>query len=389
MTIFLTNQTLGFDYRLKNNQENLKINQLVTTIHSMSKLNTNSQVFYIAYDTDLKHYQKLVENFIGQNYSNFKIENYRLETFEQWKRASELVPDDTDFVLLQSNADHAYTLEDAHFFNSFTSELKNLGSRAVGSISHWPESIYKVMNPLSNFKPTLGGNFIVDTTSTIGTCLVSPTLFKEWWQSDFTSGKRIIRPDNVFGPSVTFSKSRMLIPRIEMFRHLDGYGHVNNTEPYASYLRPCCIVVDDTISHEPWRNSRIREWNEYSDLPIFTSEFNTNGLSILEYLTWASSYKSNFRIIKIVRAGFKQKFYVVCILYVIFLLKHPKKWNSVFIDLIVINILIKGLVGVLHLLRKNQDSSNLNDKFSRLVELIHLRGIVYTIKSRIKRKKLH
>ena len=56
MSVFVTNKTLGFDYGLTDKQKTLKIDQLISTLHSMSILNTDSQKFFISYDEEFKLY---------------------------------------------------------------------------------------------------------------------------------------------------------------------------------------------------------------------------------------------------------------------------------------------------------------------------------------------
>ncbi len=384
MTVFLTNKTLGFDYKLNDNQKNLKIDQLVSTLHSMSILGTDSQVFYISYDQEFRQYKELIDQFIAEHYSNSIVKDFRLETYSQWKDASDAVPPDIDFILLQSNADHVYTRGNYDIFNRYIQELRTLGSRTIGSISHWPESMFRAMSPLRKTHVTDGGNFIIETTNTIGTCVVSRELFKEWWSHDFTMGSKIIRPDNVFGPSVTFPSAIMLIPNMELFRHLDGYGHVGQMESYASYLRPCCTISNSKVQHLEWKKKLIREWKSSSDLPANFLDSNADFHDVIDYISWASSYKSNFSLIRLVRRAFKINVVKVLFAYLYYLSRRPAKWHQVIFEELFIRFIVKSLIFFGSFGRNPEVKTDLTLKFSQLIDLIHLRGLTFTLKTRVK-----
>jgi hypothetical protein len=384
MSVFLTNKTLGFDYKLTDNQKNLKIDQLVSTLHSMSILGTDSQVFYISYDQEFHQYKELIDQFIEEHYSNPIVNDFRLETYSQWKNASDSVPSDIDFVLLQSNADHVYTQGNREIFDRYMQELSTLGSRTIGSISHWPEYMFSAMSPLKRTHVTDGGSFIIETTNTIGTCVVSQELFKEWWSHDFTMGSRIIRPDNVFGPSVTFPSAKMLIPNQELFRHLDGYGHVGQMESYASYLRPCCTISNFKVQHLEWKKNRIKEWKSSSDLPSNYLDSDANFQDILDYISWASSYKSNFSLIRLVRRAFKINAVKVLFAYLYYLSRRPAKWHLIIFEEIFIRFIVKSVIFSASFGKNPRVKTDLTLKFSQLIDLIHLRGMTFALKTRVK-----
>jgi hypothetical protein len=384
MSVFVTNKTLGFDYGLASNQQNLKIDQLVSTLHSMSILGTDSQVFYISYDQEFQQYKELIGQLITEHYSNPVVYDFRLETYSQWKNASDSVPSDTDFVLLQSNADHVYTQGNREIFDRYMQELSTLGSRTIGNISHWPESMFSAMSPLKGTLVTEGGSFLIESTNTIGTCIVSRDLFKEWWSHDFTMGSRIIRPDNVFGPSVSFPRAKMLIPNQELFRHLDGYGHVGQMESYASYLRPCCTISDFKVQHLEWKRNRIKEWKSSSDLPLNVLDSEANFDEILDYISWASSYKSNFSLVGLVRKAFRLNAAKVLVAYLYYLSRRPAKWHLIIFEEVFVRFIVKSVIFSASFNRNPRVKTDLTLKFSQLVDLIHLRGISFTLRTRFK-----
>jgi hypothetical protein len=286
-------------------------------------------------------------------------------------------------VLLQSNADHVYTHSNSEPFGSYIEELRGLGSRVVGNISHWPESIFTAMNPLNKVNVTHEGNFVIESTSTIGTCVVSSELFKEWWIHDFTEGKRIIRPDNVFGPSVSFPSAKMLIPKRELFRHLDGYGHIGEMEIYASHLRPCCKISNTNVEHTEWVRTKIKSWNSVSDLPFYDSEFAGGFNALYEYISWASSYRSNFSIVSLVRKSQDVSRAKVVAVYVYYLLRRPKKAQSMIFDELFIRLFARMYIALRSLGKDNHFKNELILKFLRFIDLVHLRGIKFSLKTRL------
>jgi hypothetical protein len=124
-------------------------------------------------------------------------------------------------------------------------------------------------------------------------------LFKEWWQSDFTNGKKFVRPDNPFGPSVSFISAPVYIPNREFFRHLDGYGHVGIKSKSASSLAPCCVMKGSEIIHKTWTSGFLYKGETLADLPItpfsnVLNDFRQNR----ELILLATSYKTNLRNIR-------------------------------------------------------------------------------------------
>jgi hypothetical protein len=386
MSVFVTNQSLGFDYRLSGDQKNLRINQLISTLHSMSLLETQTQTFYIEYDSDNMIYKQSVSRFIIDTFPNSIIYDFRLEKFSQWQDTLKSIPGESDMIFLQGNADHVYTQDNSEAFKTFAQEVRDLDQRVIGCITHWPEAVFNVMNPLNTIKTSKKGNFISETRSTIGTCLVTPELYQEWWLKDFTEGLRIIRPDNVFGPSVSFPSAKMLTPNQEMFRHLDGYGHVGITDSFSSYLRPCCTIMNEIIVHDDWKRTRIRNWENNSDLPLNQLVIDSGFCDILDYLTWASSYRSNFSIVKIVKESFKVNTFLLITAYIYYLVRHPKKFGYVIIDEVFIRFGLTLFVSIVTFGKDQEAKKEFNFRVSQFTEMIYLRGLVFSLKSRIKPK---
>lgn len=270
LTTFITNEALGKSnyYKLNEQSTYSRLDQFLSSLHSMKKIGLNAADFYIDFDKANLKYRELVENYIRQNFAqtDCRIFSYRLENFHQWKAAAKNIPAQTNLILLNSNHDHAFIPQETSEYLDFFRFLESREPTAIGNITHWPEHIsgygLKKFITLQNKEST----FIKERGFLEGTVLVKNDFFKSWWENDFTGGKRIVRPDNPFGPWIRFGWVKQYIPSTEFFRHMDGYGHVGIKSPQSSSLKPCCQVINGRILHRDWirgfRNSKS------ADLPI-------------------------------------------------------------------------------------------------------------------------
>lgn len=250
-----------------------KINQTISMICSISNLNFASSSFFLDYDENNLKYKTILEKFINEKIPKSIIHNYRLQYFEEWKDASKQVPLDTDLILLMTNLDHVYVAESSSAFESFCLEIIDKKEKVIGSITHWPELITSRKFKMIELGDQRNKLFLRLTNKSIGTCLVNMTCFYSWWEKDFTNGQRFVRPDNPFGPSVFSKDMNDYLPRIELFRHLDGYGHVGINSKYASHLRPCCTYSDNTIKHFDWTRKNSQKESEICNYPDYNEKF--------------------------------------------------------------------------------------------------------------------
>lgn len=220
-------------------------------LHSFSHTSSESQSIYVTLDGPYStpENELLLEDYVRKLFPSASFSKNRLETFEDWKAESDSIRGDIDFIILNTNHDHVYLHEDSVPLDNILVSASKL-SLNLAAISHWPEAMSRStwkFGSRSSFKL-----LVSEMDWIIGTCAVSKNLFNEWWEMDFTGGKRIVRPDNPFGPWVRFKSQFSIVPEKELVRHLDGYGHTNIYQPATWTLRPCCVVEGNAIQHDTW-----------------------------------------------------------------------------------------------------------------------------------------
>lgn len=201
-----------------------------------------------------------------------------------------------------ANDDHAYVHTDSMPFIDFCTEVlelskKNQG-RALGDLTHFPGPI-RTLSLYSTFGAKKGEtkrSFIV--TSIHGTCVITPNLFYEWWRKDFTHGNRIPRPDNPFGPSVEFAPANVLVPSVEIHRHLDGTGCGTRISRKYNVLRPSCRIFENPPNSESIKSWRVLEtqWSYglWPDTPF--SYDKSSGIDLYSTFPISDSIVERFRV---------------------------------------------------------------------------------------------
>lgn len=270
VSVFITNKSFSSPGDLGHSRTGSSLERLeifLTSLRSWSKLQIENPYFFIELDDDFVEYQDLVASEIKLNFIKPVIEWKRLLYFEDWTQISSFIEkQNVDLITLMANDDHAYVHADYQPFIDFSKEVVELadraGGRALGDLTHFPSPI-RVLSLYSTFHPNKGDAPRSHKVTTMhGCCLVTPKLFTEWWASDFTEGKRIPRPDNPFGPSVIFSPANVLIPRVEILRHMDGLGEGTRISRKYNVLRPSCRILKNqgngqrhlssTLVETPW-----------------------------------------------------------------------------------------------------------------------------------------
>lgn len=297
ISVILTDEQLpGSKSNLNDVIQVSKVDQFLSTLHTISILPFSSADIYVQIEGKYSRYNDVVLNRVREVFPLSKISNYRLETYQHWVAAMAAIPPEADLIMLKTNHDHVYLPTSDKYFVDFAADLLNAGDRAFGRITHWPEAISRF--GMKWMESTSGkiGRFSSKVDMAEGTCLVTIKLFREWWANDFTNGMKIVRPDNPFGPVVQFSQAPMLLPAMELFRHLDGYDHVGIVSPIASRLRPCCTLVDSNILHKDWIPGLFSKKSRDAEIPIPPP---SGGLSEkinkLELILLASAYRINVR----------------------------------------------------------------------------------------------
>ena len=123
-------------------------------------------------------------------------------------------------------------------------------------------------------------------------------------------GHKIVRPDNPFGPSVPLKNILELTPSTELFRHLDGYGHVGIPPGVAGAFRSCCTIDNMKINHTNWNygDFHLGKNGELPDIPKLTKSKEL--IKIINLVLLARAYrvcfKNIYRIIKYNSNKFKK-----------------------------------------------------------------------------------
>lgn len=308
MSVYLTNKSLTSNKKTPTDSTySSRLNQFLSTVHSMSRLNTASQDFYILIDDEFANEKNVVLSWLRTIFPQARIYNFRLQSFLEWKEAARRIPETSQMVFLQTNFDHPYIATKPEALDEFCEQLIKLGERVIGEITHWPEALANLAISWGGLQSNLQDSkiFIGKCKQTIGTCLVTKTLFHEWWEKDFTNNSIIIRPDNPFGPNVTFHEAVYAVPKIELFRHMDGYGHVYIASPWAQGFRPCCKVIDQTVRHAEWIygtfDTSLASESVSIDLPNVPNSYQTNLSQSYErffnLVLVASAHRINLRVI--------------------------------------------------------------------------------------------
>ncbi len=314
MTGYVTEKSLtpASYYSLESFPTN-RLDQLLTTLCSLKDLNFDTADFYLDFDLDYVDFRIVVEKQIEDLFAekSIRIFSTRLDCFDAWKTASLRIPPSASCVLLKSNLDHAYVANGPKHFQRYLEIFESLEDSALASITHWQEYLTEL--GVQSFSHSSSNEILFrkKVKSPIGTILVKRDFFQSWWDEDFTQGLKIVRPDNPFGPSVTFHKETwQYVYSCELFRHLDGYGHIGVTSKYASALRACCTFSNGQVAHYSW--SRGMTKSELADLPLdksisFTEFFlNLNSRYFSPWISWQLRPRVSFSTIILFKTMFHQ-----------------------------------------------------------------------------------
>lgn len=173
-----------------------------------------------------------VLNAISSIFPDALVEPYRLLSISQWREVSRNYTND-DVIFLQTNDDHALVAQELSVLYEMASLMHKNMFAVLGSVTHQPE-FFNLAASRGNSINFLTENLLgIHTNYAVGTTLVRGDFFKSWWDGDWSESELIARPDNPLGKSVTFENSMMVVPNIEILRHMDGYGHISLQKPLA------------------------------------------------------------------------------------------------------------------------------------------------------------
>lgn len=101
-------------------------------------------------------------------------------------------------------------------------------------LSHFPEA--HAMLPIAKRSGTgisIEGIPLAPWQIPGGPIVLRSEQFQKFWKQDFTGGQRFAGLENALGKSLRLRRAFYVVPRRELFRHLDSYGHIGiNQWPY-------------------------------------------------------------------------------------------------------------------------------------------------------------
>jgi hypothetical protein len=245
LTVLVTEKRLKVHPGLDVYQERRRVNLFLASLNSLADLPITSADIYLEFDETTLEFETLIREKIAQLNFPCRVYNYRLQDFKQWVCASELIPQ-SGLLLLLTYDDHALLQGSLVEFQSLKSNVISATEEwpdltILGQLSHFPETIASgsVMNSmgLNLLGPTYS---LVPVVIPIGAVILSAKKFKLWWETDFTNGHKFVGPENPFGPSLVLPNAYCIGPKSEIFRHLDGYSHVNiKSSIYSPVIITC------------------------------------------------------------------------------------------------------------------------------------------------------
>ena len=141
-SVYLTDLTIkGKNYYGAGSPSQNKVEQFLSSIHSIYDLGLDTQDFYIELDKPYLKYWDITVDRINQLFPNAKIYPNRLDSYSKWLNAAYSVPSSSKLVLLQANHDHPYVNPDKSFFWDFAKEISEFDNYVIGQITHWPEYV--------------------------------------------------------------------------------------------------------------------------------------------------------------------------------------------------------------------------------------------------------
>jgi hypothetical protein len=249
-----------------------KVQQLLTSLFTLKRLKFESIAIHISLDAPYTKFQGLVDALVSEWFPSARYSSSRLGNYGDWVEELEQIGQDCTWTLLINNHDHAFVCAETSEWDGFV-DLLDQTDTDIAHISHWPEAVgWAALKRRKNRPP--GADLGFTDSRTIGTVLLKTRILTDAFSSDFTHGFPFVRPDNPFGPPLTFSERFIPVPYTEFFRHLDGYGHVGLNSRFASQLRDVFEASPYGVNLRPWIACDLGEQVEGDllGLPVFYSQ---------------------------------------------------------------------------------------------------------------------
>ena len=217
--------------KVKSESETFRIDRFLTACSTFKSVPWDSVLIHLKLDSCWKHRESDVHNALQLMFPSALIMNYRLENRSQWEEVSKRYSDE-DVILLQANDDHAVVCQDSDYLTEYLSIFYEENGFNIAALTHFPEMQTLVTSRTITSRITGERLQSGKIHYAIGTQLVKASFFKSWWEKGkIKDDTYIFRPDNPFGESIIFEPTEMLIPKMELFRHMDGYGHIGMHRP--------------------------------------------------------------------------------------------------------------------------------------------------------------
>ena len=210
-----------------------RVSIFLSTLESFKFLPIDTADFYLEFDETTSWASSVIIEIIRGLPFTINLNHKRLANYEDWLHSTKSID------LIQSQSLLLLTYDDHIFLKSSTDELKRLNMRRfqiakdlgkkniLVHLSHYPETHGLIMlAKASRSLLKIENDFLIPVVIPIGTIIISPEDYVDWFKMDFTDGKKFVAPENPFGKSIILNEAQYLIPRTEIFRHLDAYNHV-------------------------------------------------------------------------------------------------------------------------------------------------------------------
>jgi hypothetical protein len=250
---------------------------------TLSQTDWASVTIYYEVDESFSLEKESVKKSLETWFPNASLHDFRLQYPFEWRKALDAYPEKS-LILLNANDDHAMVPNANGSLEDLLSRMSGIQPPDIGLVTHFPEMSgllgrEKLKSALLLRKRLPLRCLSIDFS--MGTILVRARLAKEW----FSSGRleeqgRIVRPDNPFGPSVSFAPTVAVVPVDEIFRHLDGYSHAGLFKPIPP-LRNVFFDIRNPVD-------KVRSW-KVGHWPETLLAFTGRGVDILSTIPPSSS----------------------------------------------------------------------------------------------------
>jgi len=259
-SVYVTPQGLkGNKYKLgrafEPNDQFFRISRFLTSLGSLRQQNWSSLSIYFVLDPVWIGQESAVQTQVKLLFPDASVyAGRRLLSREEWALAAANYAHD-DIIWLHANDDHALVVQDPSVLTEMVQTMQQNRCFPLGAITHQPEMQGLVSRMDSKVSLVSANLNWVPTTFGLGTMLIRGDQFASWWSpSSFDELEQIARPDNPLGKSVSFPTCKMLVPRVEIMRHMDGYKHVGLQRPLAP--------LRNTIRFQPKESKQGLEMKE-------------------------------------------------------------------------------------------------------------------------------